>query len=46
MPTRTLSYTTIRAGEARNIEFPLHPQTVSENQVGKLLTDFLDTITR
>ena len=46
MSTKTLSYTTIQAGEARNIDFPLHPQTVSENQVGKLLTDLLDTITR
>ena len=44
MPIKTLSFTAVEPGMARQIEFPLHPQTASVEQVGSLLTDLLDTI--
>ncbi len=46
MPIRTLSFTAVQPGGARHIDFPLHPQTVREDQVGDLLADLLDTVTR
>jgi hypothetical protein len=45
MPTKTLSFTAVQPGTSRRIEFPLHPQTVSADHVGKLLADLLETIT-
>ena len=46
MAIKTLSFTAMESGAARHIEFPLHPQTVSPDQVGSLMTAVLDTITR
>lgn len=43
----TLPFTTISAsGEAREIEFPLHPETASAEQVGGMLTAILESLSR
>ena len=43
----TLPFTTIPAsGEACEIEFPLHPETASAEQVGGMLTAILDSLSR
>ena len=46
MSHRTLSFTLMQADASRRIEFPLHPLTVSEAQVGKLLEVVLEAITQ
>ena len=46
MSTKVLSFTTLQTGTARHIEFPLHSLTVNADQVGILLTNLLETISR
>ena len=46
MSTNKLPFTALQRGAARHIEFPLHPQTVDADQVGRLLEGLLDTISR
>lgn len=46
MAAETLSYTaTTRSGERLHFEFPLHAQTVSEQDVARLLGGILDGLT-
>jgi hypothetical protein len=43
---QVLPFTAVQPGLARQIDFPLHPQTVSAQQVGALLEALLDAISR
>jgi hypothetical protein len=44
MPEETLSFTVKQTTALRDIDFPLHPQTVSAAHVGSLLEAVLDAI--
>jgi hypothetical protein len=46
MAHKTLSFSLIQSNASRRIEFPLHPQTVNQVQVGKILEAVLNGITR
>lgn len=46
MSPKKLPFTALQQDATRHIEFPLHPQTVDADLVGRLLEGLLDTISR
>ena len=47
MAAETLAYSAItRSGETLQFDFPLHPQTVSEREVARMVSAILEGLTR